>query len=447
MSFSSLGVAPWLEESLSAMRITAPTPIQEACIGPILEGHDCIGGAQTGSGKTIAFAAPMLTQWSANPLGVFGVVLTPTRELAYQIAEQFKALGAAANAKVCVVVGGEDMVKQTLELEKLPHFVVATPGRLADHVMSSGEDTIRGLRRARYLVLDEADRLLTNSFAGHLETIFGVLPAPERRQTLLFTATVTDSIRAIQEKPTPAGKPGCVIHEIETVDKVAVPPQLKLGYVFQPLNVKAYYLYCLLELEENVGKLCIVFVNRTYTAELITRMLSKLDINVTLLNSDLRQADRTLSYHRFRSGAVRVLVATDVALRGLDIPQVAMVVNYDLPADPDDFIHRVGRTARAGREGESVLLVGERDIERALAIEERVGRKMDLYEAVTETRVIKHLMKPALVALRQAEVEMEKAENTVRQKKAINKKKGEQGQPAKKHGKKHGKKPSRVTKT
>lgn len=141
MSFQDIGVAKWLSEALSAMKIHSPTSIQSECIPKILAGHDCIGGAKTGSGKTIAFALPMLTQWSEDPFGIFGLVLTPTRELALQIAEQFAALGASMNIRISVVVGGEDFIKQALELQKRPHFVIATPGRLADHILNSGEET------------------------------------------------------------------------------------------------------------------------------------------------------------------------------------------------------------------------------------------------------------------------------------------------------------------
>ena len=214
MSFNDLGVAKWLSESLDAMKIYTPTAIQSACIPAILKGHDCIGGAKTGSGKTIAFAAPMLTQWSEDPFGIFGLILTPTRELALQIAEQFAALGANMNIKVAVVVGGEDFVQQTLALQRKPHFVIATPGRLADHILNSGEETISGLRRVKYLVLDEADRLLSNSFGSDLQRCFDVLPTSDKRQTLLFTATITDAVRALKEKPPTPGKPPVFMHEV-----------------------------------------------------------------------------------------------------------------------------------------------------------------------------------------------------------------------------------------
>lgn len=402
MSFAELGVSKWLVEALQAMKIAAPTAIQSACIPQILQGHDCIGGAKTGSGKTIAFAAPMLTRWLEDPSGIFGVVLTPTRELALQIAEQFAALGASMNIRVCVIVGGEDIVKQALELQRRPHFVVATPGRLADHVIHSGEDTVGGLRRVRYLVLDEADRLLSNSFGGDLERCFLILPAAAQRQTLLFTATVTDAVRALKERP--KGKP-VVLHEVEA--EVAVPSTLALEYVFIPLYVKEAYLHTILTLPALALATAIVFVNKTHTAEVLRRTLRKMEVRVTSLHSQMPQAERTSALHRFRAGAARVLIATDVALRGLDIPTVEVVVNYDIPADADDFVHRLGRTARAGRKGRLVSVVTEKDVERVLAIEERINKKMALLD-VSDDQVIKASLQATSAAKREALMDMDR---------------------------------------
>ncbi|CDR37589.1 CYFA0S01e12816g1_1 [Cyberlindnera fabianii] len=406
--FKSLGVPNWLEESLNAMRIYQPTAIQRACIPKALTGHDVIGGAKTGSGKTIAFAAPMLTEWSKDPVGPFGIVLTPTRELALQIAEQFLALGATANIKVGIMIGGQDMITQAIELKKRPHFIIATPGRLADHILHSGEDTIRGLRRAKYLVLDEADRLLTKSFEKDMEKCLSVLPPPEKRQTLLFTATVTDAVRSLKEKPQREGKPPVFMHEVETVDKVMIPDTLKIGYIFLPSYVKEAHLYSVLTHEDNEEKTAIVFVNRTHTAEVLRRTLRLLDVKATSLHSEMPQIERTNSIHRFRAGAARVLIATDVASRGLDIPSVELVLNYDIPADPDDFVHRVGRTARAGRSGEAISFVSEKDVERILAIEERINKKMDKYEKITDNGVIKHSLNPVAEAKREALMAMDK---------------------------------------
>lgn len=408
MSFEELGVSKWLSEALNSMKIHTPTSIQSACIPKILQGHDCIGGAKTGSGKTIAFAAPMLTQWSEDPSGIYGLVLTPTRELALQIAEQFAALGSSMNIKVSVIVGGEDIVKQALELQRRPHFVIATPGRLADHILNSGEDTVCGLRRVKYLILDEADRLLSNSFGGDLERCFKILPSSEKRQTLLFTATVTDAVRALKDKPVPKGKLPVFIHEVETVDKVAIPSTLLVKYVFVPSYVKEAYLNSILNLPQYSDSLSIIFTNRTSTAELLRRTLRKLDFRVASLHSEMPQTERTNSLHRFKAGAAKILIATDVASRGLDIPTVELVVNYDIPADADDFIHRVGRTARAGRKGDAISIVAEKDVDRILAIEERINKKMELIEDISDNKVIKDSLNKTSVAKREALMDMDR---------------------------------------
>lgn len=405
-SFKDLGVARWLDESLKTLSINKPSEIQKACIPAILDGRDCIGGAKTGSGKTIAFAAPMLTEWSKDPYGICGLVLIPTRELAIQIAEQLRALGATMNIRVSIIVGGGDMVQQSLELQRRPHFVVATPGRLADHIMNSGEDTVGGLRRVKYLVLDEADRLLSPSLAKDLSRCMDILPDSSKRQTLLFTATITDQVKALKDAPEKPGKKPVFMHEIASDE--TMPANLHQYYLLMPSYVKLAYMYALLTEEANEKRTAIVFVNRTETAERVKRTLQLLEVRTTALHSQLPQRERLNALGRFRAGAARVLVATDVASRGLDIPQVEMVVNFELPADPDDYIHRVGRTARAGRSGDSFSFVSEKDIDRVKSIEERTGVQMDLYEGITDKVVIDKALKKVSVAKREAILEMEK---------------------------------------
>lgn len=216
-TFADLNVSPWLVYSLANMAIKNPTRIQSAAIPEILAGRDCIGGSRTGSGKTVAFAVPILQQWSKDPFGIFGLVLTPTRELALQIFEQFKAIGAVQNLKVCLVTGGSDMRAQAIELARRPHVVIATPGRLADHINSSGEESIAGLRRVKFVVLDEADRLLAagkGSMLPDLGVCMEVLPESSKRQTCLFTATVTAEVRALQDRPRVKGKPPVAVREV-----------------------------------------------------------------------------------------------------------------------------------------------------------------------------------------------------------------------------------------
>ncbi|KAF2463294.1 ATP-dependent RNA helicase-like protein dbp8 [Lindgomyces ingoldianus] len=415
ISFASINVAPWLVASLSAMEIKRPTGIQKACIPEILKGRDCIGGSRTGTGKTVAFAAPILQKWAEDPVGIFAVVITPTRELAIQIFEQIKAISAPQSLKPVLITGGGDQREQAINLASRPHIVIATPGRLAEHIKASGEDTICGLRRVRFVVFDEADRLLApgrGSMLPDLETCLSVLPSATERQTLLFTATVTSEVLALKEQPRP-GRPPIFICEVDT-ETLAIPPKLQQKYLQIPVTHKEHYLHVLLGTPENISKSVIIFCNRTDTANLLEYTLRLLLHRVTALHSRLPQSQRVANLARFRAQAARILVATDVAARGLDIPEVALIINYDVPRDPDDYIHRVGRTARAGRAGQSVTFIGQRDVELILAIEERVGKKMDQYaeEGVNlETRVARDALKPVGEKKREAQLQIEEGKD------------------------------------
>ncbi|PYH76713.1 dead box ATP-dependent rna helicase [Aspergillus uvarum CBS 121591] len=424
-SFTDLSVAPWLVGSLTTMAVRRPTAIQKACIPEILAGRDCIGGSRTGSGKTIAFAVPMLQKWAEDPFGVFGLVLTPTRELALQIYEQIKALSAPQSMKPLLITGGTDMRSQALALSQRPHVVIATPGRLADHIHTSGADTIRGLSRVRMVILDEADRLLSpgqGSMLPDVETCLSAVPSAAERQTLLFTATLTPEVRALQSmsssssSTTPA-KPPIFVTEITSANKSTIPPTLHQTYLQVPLTHREAFLHVLLSTDANATKPAIIFTNTTATADLLERMLRRLGHRTTSLHSRLPQSERNANLARFRASAARILVATDVASRGLDIPSVEMVVNYDVPRNPDDYVHRVGRTARAGRKGESVTLVGQRDVALVLAIEERVGRKMVEWEeegVSIETRVVRDgVLKVVGEAKREAAGEMDEGRDVL----------------------------------
>ncbi|KAL8772956.1 MAG: hypothetical protein Q9209_001976 [Squamulea sp. 1 TL-2023] len=408
LSFATLGAAPWLITSLANMAITRPTGIQKGCIPKILEGRDVIGGSKTGSGKTVAFTVPILQKWAEDAVGIFAVVLTPTRELALQILEQVKAISSTQDLKAILVVGGTEMRPQAIALSQRPHIVIATPGRLADHIQTSGSETIQGLRRTRIVVLDEADRLLASgagSMLPDVETCLSVFPPSNDRQTCLFTATVTPEVMALKNMPRPKDRPPIFVCEVDSSD-LAVPTTLHQTYLQVPLTYREAYLHMLLLTDRNVAKRAvIIFCNRTATANLLERLLRSLGHRVTSLHSLLAQSERTSNLARFRAAAARILVATDVASRGLDIPEVDLVINYDVPRNPDDYIHRVGRTARAGKNGDAITLVGQRDVELFLAIEGRVNVKMQAYEEEgvnIETRVIRDGLKVVGVKKREA---------------------------------------------
>lgn len=418
-TFGALKVAPWLVGSLTTMAIRRPTAIQKACIPEILNGRDCIGGSRTGSGKTVAFAVPILQKWAQDPFGIFALVLTPTRELALQIFEQFKAISAPQSMKPILITGGTDMRQQAIELAQRPHVVISTPGRLADHIKTSGEDTVVGLKRVKMVVLDEADRLLASgrgSMLPDVETCLGALPPSSERQTLLFTATLTAEVRALKSLPPQSNKPPIFVTEVNT-ESQNIPPTLKQTYLQVPMTHREAFLHALLSTEENISRPVIIFCNHTKTADLLERTLRRLGHRATSLHSLLPQSERTSNLARFRAAAARALVATDVASRGLDIPSVSLVINFDVPRNPDDYVHRVGRTARAGRTGEAVTLVGQRDVELVLAIEERVGRKMEEWaqEGVNiESRVVRtNVLKEVGSAKREAAGEIEEGRDVL----------------------------------
>lgn len=328
-SFEDLGLSNWLVDALASLSIRKPSEIQKGCIPPILANKDVIGGAKTGSGKTAAFALPMLQKLSEDPYGIFALVLTPTRsvrmsfvepegnhfaltirfrELAFQIAEQFRVLGRGVNIKETVVVGGLDMMQQALELSRRPHVVIATPGRLRDHIQSSSGAV--DLKRIKYLVMDEADRLLSDTFTEDLEVIFNNIP--EKRQTLLFTATMTDSILALSEADEdPKKRP--FLYQCDT--SISTVSTLDQFYVFVPSHVREVYLVHVLRSEDYAEKSTIIFCGRCKTAEMITVMLKELGIRCTALHSDMSQQQRLDSLGRFRAQVIDVLVATDVGSR------------------------------------------------------------------------------------------------------------------------------------
>ncbi|KAL2139147.1 hypothetical protein VTI28DRAFT_5711 [Corynascus sepedonium] len=412
-TFESLGLRPWLVQSLANMAIKRPTAIQRESIPMLLKGRDCIGGSRTGSGKTVAFSVPILQKWAENPSAIFAVILTPTRELALQIYEQVKAISSPHSLKAILVTGGSDMRSQAIALAQRPHVVIATPGRLADHIRTSGEDTVCGLRRVRFVVLDEADRLLAANGPGSMlpdvEECLGALPPPAERQTLLFTATITPEVMALKSMPRQPGRDPVFVCEVDT-ENLAIPPTLNQMHLQVPVTHREHYLHMFLLTPANVEKSVIIFCNRTSTADFLHHLLRLLDHRVTSLHSRLPQRQRIDNLARFRASAARILVATDVAARGLDIPEVKMVINYDIPRDPDDYIHRVGRTARAGRKGDAVTFVGQRDVELVLAIEQRVGRQMEAWqeEGVNlETRVVRDSLKLVGEKKREALLELE----------------------------------------
>lgn len=364
--------------------MTKPTPVQLHCVPRILAGDDVLGIAQTGSGKTAAFALPILTRLAQDPFGVFALVITPTRELAYQLADQFRALGSGLGLRCLVVVGGMNMTRQAKAVLERPHVVIATPGRIKV-LIEDHPDIAAVFSNAKFLVLDEADRVLDVGFQEELRVIFQCLP--KERQTLLFSATMTDDLQTLLEVS--ANK----AYFYEAYEGFKTVETLKQQYALIPKNVREVYLLHILSKLEDMGiRSAIIFVSTCRSCHLLTLMLEELELEVAALYSFKSQTLRLSALHRFKSGQVPILLATDVASRGLDIPTVDLVINYDIPSYARDYVHRVGRTARAGRGGLAISFVTENDLDLIHEVEAELGKQLDKFEC-KENEVLSEITK------------------------------------------------------
>ncbi|XP_076282768.1 putative ATP-dependent RNA helicase Dbp45A [Lasioglossum baleicum] len=412
MTFAGLNLSPWIVNQCNSMGLKKPTPIQENCVPRILAGEDCIGCAKTGSGKTLAFALPIIQKLSEDPYGIFALVLTPTRELAFQIADQFSAIGKSINLKKCVVVGGMDMVTQGLELSKNPHILVATPGRLADHLESC--DTF-SLARIKFLVLDEADRLLGGHFDDQIKTIFNALP--KQKQILLFSATMTDTLDKVKH----VASSKVFMWESNDDTGVATVKELDQRYVLCPSDVRDSFLVEVVKTFRSTNKdgSIMIFTDTCKNCQVLSMTLNEIGFRNVALHAMIKQRERLAALSQFKSNHTKILIATDVAARGLDIPMVELVINHIVPNVPKEYIHRVGRTARAGKGGMAVTLITPHDIKLLHAIEDTVGTKLTEYK-VNDKEIVTMITQIS-VAKREAEMHLD--ETDFYEKRMINKRK------------------------
>ncbi|XP_030382408.1 probable ATP-dependent RNA helicase Dbp45A [Scaptodrosophila lebanonensis] len=396
--FQSLGLRPWLAKQLAKLGLKGATPIQQHCIPAILSGKDCIGAAKTGSGKTFAFALPILQKLSEEPVSHFALVLTPTHELAYQISEQFLVAGQPMGVRVCVVSGGTDQMIESQKLMQRPHIVVAMPGRLADHL--TGCDTF-SFDNLKYLVVDEADRMLNGDFDESLAIIERCLP--QSRQNLFFSATMKEFIKESSIFTIAAD---CVEwsqdSEIATVDTLDQRYLLCADYDRDMVLIEALRKYR----EENEKCNVMIFTNTKKYCQLLSMTLRNMDIENVCLHGFMRQKERVAALSRFKSNHIRTLIATDVAARGLDIPSVQLVINHMLPRTPTEYIHRVGRTARAGRKGLAISIFRfPRDLELLGEIEAKINTK--LTEHPIDQRMVERIFMQVNVTRRESEMKLD----------------------------------------
>src|ERR1051326_1128076 len=365
-TFTELSPPPLIERNLSRNGYLTPTPIQAAAIQPALAGNDLIATAQTGTGKTLAFVLPILHSLTGKelPAGIQTVILSPTRELAIQINDTFVKMAAGTGLRTAVVVGGLSEQTQLQAIRKGAQVVIATAGRLYDFLSRRLID----LSRVRILVLDEADRMLDMGFLPTIERIMAALPAT--RQTLLFSATIEASIRRLLD----VHVPDAVRIAVGSITKPAEHVDLRLYEVEQAHKLG------LLEnlLQRNEGSF-LVFARTKHGADRLARRLADGGVRTAAIHGDRSQNQRNQALRGFQTGSYRVLVATDVAARGIHVDGISHVVNYDVPKAPEDFIHRVGRTGRAGARGTASTFGTRLERSTVAEIEGKLGIRLTRY--------------------------------------------------------------------
>ncbi|XP_056643184.1 ATP-dependent RNA helicase DDX47 [Diorhabda carinulata] len=391
VTWKDLGLVDVLCKACEQLKWKEPSKIQKESIPVALQGKDIIGLAETGSGKTAAFALPILQALLENPQRYFALVLTPTRELAFQISEQFEALGSSIGVKCAVIVGGMDMMSQALILAKKPHILIATPGRLLDHLENTKGFSLRALK---YLVMDEADRILNMDFEVEVDKILKVIP--RERRTFLFSATMTKKVKKLQR--------ACLQEpvKVEVSTKYQTVEKLQQYYIFIPVKFKDVYLVNILN--ELAGNSFMIFCSTCNNTIRTALMLRNLGLTAVPLHGQMSQNKRLAALTKFKAKNRSILISTDVASRGLDIPHVDVVINFDIPTHSKDYIHRVGRTARAGRSGRAITFVTQYDVELYQRIEQLIGKQLPLYK--TEEDEVMVLQERVAEAQRIAKMEM-----------------------------------------
>ncbi|MEK7465130.1 MAG: DEAD/DEAH box helicase [Patescibacteria group bacterium] len=357
--FHGLGIAPALMEIIGRLRFTTPTPIQRQAIPIAIQGQDLVGIAQTGTGKTLAFGVPMI-QRLAQMKGQ-GLVVLPTRELALQVDEMLRQVGERLGLRTAVLIGGLSLVPQVAALSKNPHIIIATPGRLIDHL---NQKNVR-LDRVRIAVLDEADRMLDMGFYPQIQKILAVLP--KERQTMLFSATMPQEIMrmAARHMKLPVSveiAPTGTTVERVTQEVFIVPREQKIGL--------------LAKLLETYHGSTLVFTRTKHGAKKVTRQVRVMGVSAAEIHANRSLNQRRDALEGFKSGKYRVLIATDIAARGIDVVGIELVINFDLPSTSEDYVHRIGRTARAGAGGHAITFAQPDQLREVRAIERLIRKPL-----------------------------------------------------------------------
>lgn len=359
--FSGLGIAPSLMEAMARLNYKIPTPIQRQAIPVALQGKDLVGVAQTGTGKTLAFGIPLIQR--LNQVKGSGLIVLPTRELALQVDEDLNKVGSRFGLKTAVLIGGAPIRPQIQVLRRNPHIIIATPGRLNDHL----QQKTANLQNVKIVVLDEADRMLDMGFAPQIKKIFQKLPT--ERQTMLFSATLAPEIMKIATSflKLPI--------RIEVAPTGSIAEHLTQEIFIIPKADKNRLVDKLLQ--QYLGT-TLIFTRTKFGAKKLTKVIRDMDHSAVEIHSNRSLFQRKDALTGFKSGKYRVLVATDIASRGIDVKNIELVINYDLPTDTKDYIHRIGRTARAGVGGHAISLATPEQRQELRAIERLIRKTLPI---------------------------------------------------------------------
>ena len=338
--FYGLGIAPAFLEAIKRLGFQSPTPIQVQAIPVAIQGKDMVGIAQTGTGKTLAFGIPMIQR--LGQIQGQGLVVLPTRELAIQVDESLRKVGHASGLRTAVLIGGTGMGPQVQSLRRMPHIIISTPGRLIDHLQ---QGTVR-LHGVKIVVLDEADRMLDMGFAPQIQKIFQALP--KERQTMLFSATMPPEIMKM------ASSHMKLPIRVEIAPTGTTAEKVTQELFIVPREQKINLLHKLLQTYQGPT---LIFARTKHGAKKITRQIRDMNINAAAIPSHRTLGQRRDALEGFKAGKYRVLIATDIASRGIDVKGIEVVVNFDIPDDPEDYVHRIGRTGRAGMAGRAISFV------------------------------------------------------------------------------------------
>ena len=402
-SFESMKLEKWIKKVITYLSYKEPTIVQKHIIPQILKDKSVIAISKTGTGKTASFCLPILSELSKDPYGLYSIILEPTRELVLQVEEKLKLFSTGFNLRMCSIIGGEDHTTQMKELDKIPHIIIATPGRLVTFLENN---YIKLIQNLKYFVMDEFDQLLNDTIKPDIDKIITYLP--DDRKTLFFSATITQTITDLKKYLGKNDKEEIYyynnnedtsdINEIQTENdsennkiskkiKNRINEDVNLKYILVPQKLKEHYLLYLLRNKYKETN-TLVFVNHVKQCDFLYYLCKLFELKVSHLHSKMTQRNRREDLQKFKGSIATVLISTDLASRGLDIKQCDLVINFDMPLSTETFIHRAGRTGRIGNKGLCISFVSQHDLELLNGIESDLNADFKEIEDIDQDEIM-----------------------------------------------------------